>query len=387
MTLLAALAVACERESAPPEPSAAPDEAELRALLAIPDHFQVPRVPDYNPLTADKIELGRRLFYDRRLSGNSTQACADCHLQAAFFADGERTSTGSTGDRLVRNSPALANVAWLSTLTWAHDRLLDLEDQILVPLTAELPTELGVHDGVSDEIFARFADDPDYAARFATVFPELDGDVTLDAISFALASFCRSLVSSGSPYDRFLAGDRAALTEQQRRGMSLFNGETFECFHCHGGTLLTASYRDANTADDEIARPFFNTGLYNVDGEGSYPPSDQGLYQLTFDPDHRGFFRPPSLRNVAVTGPYLHDGSIETLREVVETYAAGGRVVEDGPWAGDGRTNPLKSGLVRPFLATDDEIDAVVAFLGSLTDPTFATDPRFANPFEAPADR
>jgi cytochrome c peroxidase len=190
------------------------------------------------------------------------------------------------------------------------------------------------------------------------------------------------LISADSPYDRFLAGDREAMSEEARRGLSLFNGERFECFHCHGGTQLTTNYRDAS--DTEIRLTFFNNGLYNVGGDGSYPPYDQGLYELTFDPRHRGLFRPPSLRNVEHTAPYMHDGSIETLREVVEHYARGGRLIESGPLAGDGRLSPLRSGLVRGFTATDDEIDAVVAFLEALSDPTFLTNPAYASPFPPP---
>ena len=123
-------------------------------------------------------------------------------------------------------------------------------------------------------------------------------------------------------------------------------------------------------------------GLYNVDGEGSYPAYDQGLYEVRVDPDVRGFFRPPSLRNVALTAPYTHDGSIATLREMVEHYAAGGRVIEEGDYAGDGRVSPLKSGLVRGFDATDEEIDAVVAFLESFTDKSFVENPAHSDPFE-----
>jgi cytochrome c peroxidase len=164
--------------------------------------------------------------------------------------------------------------------------------------------------------------------------------------------------------------------------MTLFNGEKFECFHCHGGTNATGSYRDWRTTADTIQYPFFNTGLYNVDGEGSYPAYDQGLYDVRIDLDLRGFFRPPSLRNVELTAPYTHDGSIPTLREMVEHYAAGGRVIEDGDYAGDGRVSPLKSGLIRGFDATDEEIDAVVAFLESFTDHTFVENPAHSDPFE-----
>lgn len=355
-------------------------ENDARELLGLPDHFQSMWIPEYDPITAEKIELGRHLFYDRRLSGNETQACADCHVQALAFSDGKKTPSGSTGEVLVRNSPGLTNVGYLATLTWAHSGFFDLEDQLEVPIVNDVPVELGVNDGVRDEVFARFDEDPQYAELLAAAFPDSSSGITLGKITFSLASFVRSLISKDSPFDRFTAGDRSALTEQQALGMSLFNGEKFECFHCHGGVQATLSYRDANDDEDDIFTPFFNTGLYNVGGDGSYPSYDQGLYNLTFDPELRGFFRPPSLRNVALTAPYMHDGSIATLREVVETYAAGGRNVTEGPWAGDGRLNPLKSGLVRPFDATDEEIDAVVAFLQSMTDPLFVANPAYADP-------
>lgn len=363
----AVLLAGCASESGPEHPE---HEDEIRTLLGLPEHFELPAIPDYNPPTAAKIELGRRLFYERRLSANETQSCADCHEQSLAFADGLKTPTGSTGTVLVRNSMGLANVAYNNSYTWASNGLLTL-----IPLLADNPVELGVTDGVRDEVLARFDDDPEYAQLFEAAYPEETAGATVNKVVFALASFCRTMISGGSPYDRFIAGDRDALDEQQRQGMALFNGERFECFHCHSGILLTNAYRDANVDDADVRLVFFNNGLYNVDGEGSYPEHDQGLFEQTQDPNHRGLFRPPSLRNIAETGPYMHDGSIATLREVVEHYAAGGRLIEDGPFAGDGRTSPLKSGLVRGFEATDEEIDALVAFLESLSDPEFRTAP------------
>lgn len=359
-------------------------EQEMRSILGLPDHFELPAIPEFNPPTRAKIELGRHLFYDRRLSGNQTQSCADCHHQDLAFADGMARPTGSTGTVLARNSQGLANVAYNGSLTWANDGLLVLEDQLQVPIRADDPVELGVTDAVVDDVLARFDADPDYARMFMEAFPDSESGATINKIVFALASFCRSLISGDSPYDRYVAGDRGALTDQQKLGMSLFSGERFECFHCHGGTFATASYRDEHIDDDNDRLVFFNNGLYNVDGQGSYPAHDQGLYEATLDPDHRGLFRPPSLRNIALTAPYMHDGSIAMLRDVVEHYAAGGRVIADGPFAGDGRVSPLKSGLVRGFQATDEEIDAVVAFLESMTDPKFITNPAFSSPFEAP---
>lgn len=360
------------------------EEQSLRALLALPAQLEVPYVPAYNPLTAEKIALGRRLFYDRQLSGNQTQSCADCHFQRLGFADDKRTPTGSTGQRLHRNSPGLANVGYYATLTWSNNGLLELEDQILVPITADTPTELGVHDGVRQEVMARFDADPIYADLFAAAFPDSSSGATLNKVAFALASFCRSLISGNSPFDRYSQGDKSALTEAQRRGYALFNGERFECFHCHNGVNLTVSYRDHDTTLGELKMPFFNNGLYNVGGDGGYPSYDQGLYELSLRPNDRGLFRPPSLRNVALSAPYMHDGRLATLADVVRHYARGGTLTSTGASAGDGRLSPLKSGLVRGFQVTDAEVADVVAFLESLTDPDFVANPAFSDPGSGP---
>lgn len=379
--LLAVVALACDEADepgSPPPATTAQTEADVRALLRLPPHFQLPAIPPENPLTHEKIQLGRRLFYDRQLSANGQQSCADCHHQGRAFAEDRATSVGSTGSLLKRNSQGLANVAYASSLTWASSNLLTLELQLHIPLTNDAPVELGLTDGVRDEVLRRFDETAPYPAMFRAAFPESSSGATLNKVIFALASFCRTIVSGASAYDRFLQGDRAALTEQQKQGFSLFTGERFECFHCHEGTQLTTAYHDARRTERSVT--LFNNGLYNVDGEGSYPAHDQGLFDLTLDPAHRGLFRPPSLRNVALTAPYMHDGSITTLRGVVEHYAAGGRVITEGAFAGDGRTSPLKSGLVRGFAATDEEIDAVVAFLEALTDPELPKDPALGPP-------
>jgi cytochrome c peroxidase len=356
-------------------------ESELRALLALPPRFELPAIPAYNPISKRKIELGRFLFYDLRLSANQTQACSSCHLQHLAFSDGERTSTGSTGQRLHRNSPGLANVAYFSTLTWANPALLELEDQLPVPILSDNPIELGVSDGTREEVLARFDGDPDYSQRFEAAFPDSPSGVTIDKIVFALASFCRSLVSGNSPLDRYLAGDKGALSDSQRRGYGLFSGEKMECFHCHSGTNLTVAYKNASTTSNTARHPFFNDGLYNLGGDGDYPPNDQGLYDVTFELADRGLFRPPSLRNIALTAPYMHDGSIPDLRGVLAHYSAGGTVTDAGALAGDGRTNPLKSGLIRGFSLSEQETEDVLAFFDALTDDEFVNNPEFSDPF------
>ncbi len=377
--------IACDGSSgndSTSEPNPTNEGQALRELLKLPDHFEIPAIPDYNPLTQEKITLGHRLFYDQRLSGNQTQACASCHLQELAFSDGEITPTGSTGHVLVRNSQGLGNAVYHSTLTWSNNGFVDVEDQLKVPILSDNPIELGVIDSVQAEVLARFDSDALYQRLFQEAFPDSESGATINKIVFALASFMRTLVSGDSPYDRFLNGDSSALTEQQVRGLRLFNSEKMECFHCHSGINFSVSYRDSRTDAGSITFPFFNNGLYNVDGEGSYPAVDQGLYDLTLDPRDRGLFRPQSLRNVAVTAPYMHDGSLATLREVIRHYARGGTLTESGPNAGDGRLSPLKSGLIRGFAVTEQEIEDLIAFLEALTDETFINNPDFSNPFE-----
>ncbi|MBU2878432.1 MbnH family di-heme enzyme [Aliiglaciecola lipolytica] len=379
--VIVAMLSACNQSSTTTVEESVQQET-LRELLDLPEHMAVPAIPDFNPLTREKIELGRFLFYDKRLSANQTQSCESCHDQQLAFSDGLEVPTGSTGHQLTRNSQGLANVVYHSTFTWSNDTFLELEDQLNVPIRADNPIELGVTDSELEEVLARFDADPVYVEMFANAFPESDTGATINKIIFSLASFVRTMISAGSAYDQYLLGDKTALTEQQKLGFQLFNGERFECFHCHTGANFSVSYRDSNTNSGNIQFPFFNNGLYNVDGEGSYPASDQGLYDLTLNEADKGLFRPQSLRNIELTAPYMHDGSIATLREVIEHYARGGRLIEYGENAGDGNLSPLKSGLILGFVASDEEIDAVIAFLESLTDYEFINNPKFSNPFE-----
>ncbi|NWF80902.1 MAG: di-heme enzyme [Chloroflexi bacterium] len=333
-------------------------------------------------MTAEKVTLGRFLFYDKRLSANGTMACASCHEQGRAFSDGKATPHGSTGEILPRNSQGLANVAYYSTLTWANPVLTDLERQILIPMFGEFPVELGIT-GHEAEVLARFQGDPQYRAMFAAAFPGETDPYSWGNIVKALASFSRALISADSPYDRYLAGDLGALSGAALRGMDLFLSEELECHHCHGGFNFTGSTRQRNTVFVEA--PFHNTGLYNLDGRGAYPANNLGVMGVSNRPADMGRFRAPSLRNVALTAPYMHDGSVATLEEVVRLYEAGGRHILAGPYAGDGRRSPLKSGLVSGFTLTDQERADLLAFLEALTDETFINDPRFSDPFAAEA--
>lgn len=344
----------------------------------LPSGFPMPRIPDNNPMTVEKVELGRHLFYDTRLSGNNTISCSSCHLQERAFTDGLTLPMGSTGDIHPRNSQTLTNVAYNATFAWANPNLLTLERQIVIPMFGEHPVEMGIT-GNEDAVLARFRADPLYREMFAAAFSDQEDPFTFNNMVLALASFNRTLISGDSPYDRYLRGDYDAISESARRGMELFFSESLECHHCHTGFNMTLSTISANTTFEE--RPFFNTGLYNVDGRGAYPHPNTGVHEITNRVQDMGHFRPPTLRNVELTAPYMHDGSIATLEDVIRFYGNGGRVITDGEHAGDGRANPFKSGLVAGFNISEDEIADVVAFLESLTDETFITDPRFSDPF------
>ena len=356
----------------------APPVAAVTYQWDLPPGFPQPRTPADNPMSAAKVELGRYLFYDPQLSGNGTMSCSSCHLQALAFSDGKVTAHGATSELLLRNSQALVNVAYNATLTWANPVLTDVEQQVLIPLFGEFPVEMGIT-GHEEVVLARFQENVDYQARFVAAFPEEAEPISYHNIVQALASFVRSLISGDAPYDRYLAGDETALSAQAKTGMKLFFSERFECHHCHVGfNFTTSTVHEKSTFSAAV---FQNNGLYNLDGQGAYPRGNRGLYEITAKPTDMGRFRPPTLRNVALTAPYMHDGSLPSLEAVVRHYAAGGRLITAGEFAGDGRRNPLKSGLVPGFTLSDQEVAALVAFLESLTDETFVTDPRFSNPF------
>ena len=339
----------------------------------------VPVVPAGNPMSLAKVELGRFLFHDRRLSGNGQQACADCHHQDKAFTDGRTRAVGSTGELHPRNSQGLANVAYNATLTWANPVLDTLEAQMRVPLFGTTPVEMGLTNANLPEVLARLRADTRYPAMFSAVFAGEADPFTVDNIVRAIAAFQRSLLSFDSRYDRWLRGE-ASLSAAELRGFNLFNSEQAECFHCHAGFNFNDQVRHAGSS--QVKTPFHNTGLYNIDGLGAYPEPNLGLIVFTAQAADMGKFRAPSLRNVAVTAPYSHDGSVATLEDVLDNYAAGGRVIATGlPDAGDGRFNPFKSDLIPVIrLSAQDKAD-IVAFLRTLTDDDLLSNPRHANPF------
>lgn len=370
--LLAPLWMACAEDTGSPTVVAFPT----------PDHFPPPRIPDDNPWTPEKAELGRGLFHDTRLSGNGTQSCASCHHQERGFTDDLPRAVGSTGEEHPRRSMALGNVAWARTLNWANPVVTTLEAQALVPLFGDHPIELGMG-GREEELLERLRAEAWYQERFAAAFPGESDPFTIGNLVRALASFQRGLISAESPLDRFLyGGEFDAISASARRGMELFFSERLECFHCHGGFNFSDSVDHQGQAFQGAS--FHVNALYNIDGEGGYPAPNTGVHEVTGRIEDMGRFKAPSLRNVAVRPPYMHDGSVRTLDEVLDHYAAGGRTIEDGPNAGVGADNPNRSLFVPGFLLSEQERADVLAFLESLTDERFLTNPAFGRPSDLP---
>ena len=348
----------------------------------LPAGYPVPAVPDDNPMSAAKVELGRHLFYDLRLSGNGRQACASCHRQELAFTDGRPHSVGSTGEPTARSSMSLVNVAYAASLSWANPRLTRLEEHVLVPMFGRHPVELGLDS--SGRWLTSLKRDDTYRRLFLLAFPGDPAPFSAGHVAKALASFVRAIVSVESPYDRYaFAGDTRAVSEAAKRGEALFHKEPHSCYWCHGGGF---NFSGSLTTKVSVGRiEFHNTGLYNLSAALSYPRLDPGLYLVTKDPKDVGKFKAPTLRNIAVTAPYMHDGSVATLEDAIDHYAAGGRTIGRGANRGVGGTNPNKSPFVQGFPFTASQRSDLVAFLQSLTDPEILRDPRLANPWPSVA--
>lgn len=348
----------------------------------LPAGLPPPPVPDDNPMTREKVALGRRLFFDTRLSVNGTTSCATCHDPARAFTDAQVTPSGATGHALDRNSMTLTNVGYRSSFTWANPLLTTLEAQALVPLTADLPLELGFHKATA-AIVEQLRGDADLPALFAAAFPEDVEPYRAETIVKAIASFERSLLSTDAPYDRYMyGGDRTAMSASALRGLDLFNSERLECYHCHVGSDFTSA--TVTSTSPRRGTLYMNDGLYNVGDAGLYPSNAPGLRAFTNEQRDDGKFRVPTLRNISVTAPYMHDGSVATLSDAIDHYASGGRTIASGPNAGVGRESPLRSGFLVGFAVTPGERADLVAFLESLTDREFLTNPAHADPWPAP---
>jgi len=328
-----------------------------------------------------KVELGRHLFYDKRLSLNEKTSCATCHLQERAFTENKKTSVGTFGEIHPRNSMSLANAAYNPAFNWANPAVVLLERHAMLPIFGESPiVEMGMT-GKEELILERLKNEPKYQKLFADAYPNDIEKINLNHVMQGIASFVRSLISGNSPYDQFrLQGKTDAISDSAKRGEKLFFSERMECFDCHAGFNLSGSVNFVGKAIENAQ--FENNGLYNIDGKGAFPSDNTGLFEVTHKPADMGKFKVPTLRNIELTAPYMHDGSIATLDEVIDHYKAGGRTILESKYAGNGNKSPLKSDFVRGFSLNAQEKQDLLEFLKSLTDKDFVTNPKFSDPWK-----
>jgi cytochrome c peroxidase len=285
---------------------------------------------------------------------------------------------GSTGEFHPRNSMQLVNLAWQPVLTWGNPLMLRLHTQAQVPLFGENPVELGLF-GYEEQRLNEFKADPVYQKLFPAAYPQSGNPYTMGNVTRAIEVFQRSIIGFDSPYDRFSRGESGAMSASAINGFNLFFSEDFECFHCHGGINFTNSEDHSRKAFAEI--DFANNGLYNIGGTGAYPAGNTGIKEVTGLASDMGRFKAPTLRNIELTAPYMHDGSIADLDGVLDHYARGGRLISSGPYAGDGALSPYKNSFVKGFTLTAQQRADLIEFLRALTDTKFITNPAYSNPW------
>ena len=355
---------------APPLPKAGPlAEPRSQDQVGFPVELTKSVIPPGSPLTPAVVALGEKLFFDSRLSGDGTVACATCHDPARAFTDGRPVSIGIAGRAGQRNAPTILNALYNKTQFW-DGRVDTLEEQAALPITN--PFEMGaasVRDAVTN-----IASDADYRRQFAQAFGR---DVNEKDLLTAIATYERTLASFGSPFDRFIAGDQNAISDAAKRGWELFNTKA-RCNLCHA---LTDNQRDVTVFTDN---DFHNIGIGIIRhrvvplavqaerelAQGHLQDIDRaaiesetsvlGRFLITKKEADIASFKTPDLRNVLVTAPYFHDGSQQTLWDAVDHYNKG-----------DGLANPWLDEDIQPLALTEPEIDDLVAFMASLTSPQY----------------
>ncbi len=305
-----------------------------------------------NPITNEGATLGRVLFYDKNLSLNKHVSCASCHSQQHAFSDTKALSTGLYGEKTSRNSMSIFNTRFSNRFFWDL-RAQGVENQVLMPIQNHVEMDMTL-----DSLANRLANVDYYPPLFQDAFGS--PEITADKISKALAQFIQSLVSYKSKYDKGYENNFANFTQLERDGMALYNSGTINCNHCHTTVNFYTNQSLVNGLDEVYA--------------------DQGLGALTGNAEDNGKFKVPSLRNIAVSGPYMHDGRFKTLEEVVEHYNSGIRAHPnlDDRLAADGTTG----GPPKRYHMTDYQKKSLVAFLKTLTDYEFLYDKRFSDPFK-----
>ena len=334
-------------------------------------------IPKNNPLTQEKIILGDKLFHDARFSSDGKVSCSTCHDRKKAFTDSPlKVSEGIGKLTGTRNAPTVVNAAYMHSMFW-DGREPDLEGQSAGPFVN--PVEMGLPN--HDPILKIVRSDPEYQKLFKAAFNKRGKKITMTHVKQAIASFERTIISGNSPFDRYYFGnDKKAMSEKAVRGLQVFIGQG-RCVSCHTISQTHALFTDSrfhnlgvgferiNKDTMELARAYQaakNKGI-DVDIEvlTNKNTSELGRFAVSTEPRDMGSFKTPTLRNVAVTAPYMHDGSIETLEDVIKFYNNGGRVKEDDPFF------DFQSGGIRPLDLSDKQVDDLVAFMEALTSPEF----------------
>lgn len=346
------------------------EPGDLSAIEYNPTPYELPQpvgfpamtIPADNPMTQEGFELGRRLFYDVRLSSDDSKSCASCHLPELGFADGQAFSQGVEGEFTARSSMSLVNIGYNEFGLFWDGRVQTLEEQALLPVPDAIEL-INTWENVENMMRA----DEQYPTMFRKAFG-IDDSAEIDSIlaTKAIAQFERALISHNSKYDKILQNDFSVeFTDAEQRGFDMFfdlgnepggsGVPDAECFHCHGTPLTTTGQ-------------FFNNGLDRFPTLADY--EDKGFGAVTGDTIHNGQFKAVTLRNIELTAPYMHDGRFQTLEEVIDHYSEGVKFASN-----------LDVNLREPLHLTDSEKADLVAFLKTLTDEEFTADPRFQNPF------
>jgi cytochrome c peroxidase len=306
------------------------------------------------------VTTGRYLFYDRRLSINNTKACGTCHAQQFSFTDGYTRSIGALGDLHQRNAKPLFNLNYNRYFTAGDSSVKTLLQQMEKPMFGKHPIEMGM-DGNELAILKRLQSDTLYKRLFTAAFPLQKNVFTISNIKIAIDAFEKTILSLNSPYDHFFRGDTNALSQEQKIGKQLFFSNKLKCYQCHNDVNFTSN--NLNVTAIKYG-DYFNTGLF------TNTPTDMGLYESTHNIADKNKFRIPTLRNLAFTAPYYHNGSTTTLLKVIENYEQGGN-----------KYDVTKSDLITGFSLTLPQREALVSFLLSLSDSSVLTNPAYANPF------
>jgi len=370
MRLLSVLTLSITALLAQTAADAETNPSAANSLLGLPP---VP-IPAGNPQTPAKIALGNKLFHDVRFSIDGTVSCATCHSEKHAFTDGKQFSTGHHGLTGTRNAPTVINAAYYTSQFW-DGREPDLEAQSTQPFVNPVEGGLASHEPILQIVRS----DPDYKKAFADVFGVTDAKLTMDHVAKAIASFERSLVSGDSPFDRYyFLGDKRALNAAQVRGFELFIGQG-RCVSCHTIENDHALFTDSkfhnigigiNAVQDDVPRlagAFLEAKAKGGDVDQivltDKKSSELGRFAVTDKITEIGGFKTPTLRNIDLTAPYMHDGSLKTLKEVVSHYNNGGVTPADA------KVNAYLSGGIRPLNLTEAQLDDLVEFLQALTSP------------------